>query len=178
MADIEILPFQPILFRNTDEISDCVECNEQPYCQIVAETDQTQFQIKSSNIVVNGNFEDEGESWVDQSPMVVEITSIENESEPGECDGSVNIVISGYTGTITITHIDGVPFGFPVSASATLSNICEGCHYYTFKDSAGKEASIEFCLVENIICGDYSLTTDFEDVNTMQLANCYTTDFV
>ncbi len=169
---IIIIPNQPILFRNTDEIAEDCSCNVQSFCQIINEIDPTQFQIGSDDLVTNGDFEDGNDGWNDIIPLdlVLEITNVSSE---GECDGSVTITPTNGNAPYTYS-LNGSPF----QEENAFLDLCEGCYYATVKDTDGQEESIEFCVVINIICGDYSLTTDFVDVETIELANCYTTDFV
>lgn len=176
MADIEIIPFQPILFRNTAEIEPGCECNKQSYCQIIAETDPTQFQIKSSNVVINGDFEEEGESWEDSEPLIIAL-SVTNESSPGACDGQVFIeVVSGNTGIVSFS-LNGAEFQ---SDNDSYYNLCAGCGFITAQDEEGKQTSAEFCIVENIDCSEFEGAT-LEDViasgkTLSQFYNCTLND--
>ncbi|MES2829685.1 MAG: hypothetical protein V4687_16125 [Bacteroidota bacterium] len=165
------------MFRNTDEIpADGCECNEQTFCQIVNEIDPTQFQIKASNLVVNPDFDGTLDPWYSQLPIQVSI-AVSNVTPGGDCDGSISLDATNYSAPLSYSLNGGtfVPVG---GSSQEYGGLCEGCGFVTVRDSLGYEASVEYCLVENIVCGDYSLTTDFVDVETIELRNCLTTDFV
>lgn len=175
MADIVIIPNQPILFRNTDEISNCVPCNEQPYCQIVYETDATQFQIKSNDIVVNGDFEEEDEGWITPIGLTLEAI-VTNVTGEGECDGSVSFNVYGGGAGVYYYSING---GTP-QTDEVFTGLCAGCYYanvhYGTPDGV-IEGSIEFCISTSQ-CDAGDNTIDLLPYNTIDFLNCNTLDFL
>lgn len=149
---IRILPNQPVFFHLADEV-DC-GCTGQSFCQIIAPTDATQFQLYSSDTVVNGDFAAGLTNWSikDEISLLLEI---ENTDEEGECHGSVTITPTGGTG----------PYNYKLngSGSGTSSNfflgLCEGCYFVLVTDSLGQEATADFCIVVNVDCSEYEGAT-------------------
>jgi len=166
---IEILPFQPVLFKNVYDIEECV-CPDTPYCQIVNPIDDTQYQIKSLTSVINGNFANAGSSWETPEPLSITI-AITNESAIGLCDGSV-----------AFTPVNGTaPYQYSLNGAAPqvsglFENLCVGCNFAYIVDSLGLYSTVEFCILKNINCAIYKGASiqDFIDDNIKlgQLYNC------
>lgn len=171
---ITIIDNQPIRLRNSDSIDVSCDCLGQTYCQPINKNDATQFQVKSSNLVSNGDFTEDLTGWDISEAIIVTIVSIENSSLL-VCDGEITISATGGTPAYTYS-IDGGAFG----GSATFAGLCTGEHFITVKDSLGNEGSLSFELVENIDCSLFSGsdTDDLLPYTTGQLLNCNTDDFI
>lgn len=169
---ITVLPNQPIdLHLEADECG----CTGQNFCQIVNSTDPTQFQLLSSELVLNGSFED-SESW-EVSLGIDLVGTISTVSVTGQCDGTALFVASNFTAPIEFS-MDGITYFAGTPDDYTFTGLCEGKYFVTAKDSLGHEASAVFRVVNPVVCGDYNNTIDFDLINTLQLSNCYTIDFI
>lgn len=168
------IPNQPIRFRDVNTISEDCDCLGQNFCQLVNKNDATQFQLSSTDQVTNGNFESNLDGW-NVLEAIILTAAITNESAADECDGLVTISATGGTGPYTYS-IDGGSFG----ASDTFSDLCAGTYTFTAKDADGNEGSLIVYVDTNITCGDYagSDTDDLLPLNTSQLLNCLTSDFI
>lgn len=166
---ITILNNQPIRFQNSESSGDC-SCEGQRYCQLINNTDDTQFQIATSNTVTNGNFDSNLNGWTYALKVSVTV-AITNESAAEECDGEIEVSGSGGTGPYTYS-IEGGVFG----ALTTFSNLCAGTYVITVKDSLGNEGSASVTVFTNVTCGDYEGATiqDLIDsgITLGQLYNC------
>lgn len=178
---IEIIPNQPIIFRNVDEISSTgCECNEQPFCQIINPLDPTQFQIKSLNNIINGSFFGSLDGWDSGYLGITGIATITNESAISECNGSVTISASGGITTVS----DFYSFSFMGGSfedndmSITYNDLCSGDYWVTIQDSEGNQTSVEFTVSVNITCGLYDTTDELLPFKTSELLNCLTSDFI
>lgn len=172
---INVIKNQPIRFRNSDTISEECDCLGQEFQQLVNNTDQTQYQLSSTNLVSNSDFESNLNGWDIYTAIEIELTALVNESVEGECDGEITVTASGGTGPYTYS-IDGGAFG----GSANFTGLCSGDHYVTVKDSSGNEGSIVVSVDTNVVCGDYagSSTDDLLPLNTSHILNCNTDDFL
>lgn len=163
---ITTIPNQPIRFKNTAIPDECF-CMGQEFAQLINKDDQTQFQIKSSNQVVNGDFTDNLNDWVVYLGITGTVALI-NESDTGACDGSGTITVSGGTPGYTYS-IDGVTF----QASNLFENLCNGHYTVIIKDSTGKQGSVEFDIVTNVVCGTIGcLEYDYLTYDEAVLLNC------
>lgn len=151
MGSITILPYQPIKFKNADEPEVSCGCNIQSYCQIVAPTDPTQFQIRSSNDVFNGNFEDEWDGWVTNPPFYLNVDP--TNATDLDCDGEVAVnVVDAELITYSISLNGGTPVDVIGGGVVTFTDLCVGCYFVTATDPNGNQSSYEFCIVENVDC--------------------------
>lgn len=165
------IPNQPIRLRNTNEIDASCECTGQSYCQLVGMFDGTQFQIRSSNLVSNGDFTEDLTGWNVYESITLEIISVSNVSFGGDCDGSITVSASGGTGPYTYS-IEGTIF----QGSGTFTGLCEGNYYAIAKDTNGNEGSILITISQNVDCSLYEGVTiqDLidEGITLGQLYNC------
>lgn len=178
MGSITILPYQPIKFKNVDEVEASCGCNIQSYCQIVAPTDPTQFQIRSSNDVFNGDFSESADGWQTLVPLIIGLSNFGNETSPGACDGFVTIGVLGGESPYRFSF-NGGAFGAP-AFNGVQTDLCEGCYYVTVKDSVGLEGSFEYCIATNVDCSEFEGAT-LQDVidsgNTLaEFYNCTLND--
>lgn len=164
---IEILPFQPVLFKDVNDTEECL-CPDTPYCQIVNPVDETQYQIKSLNAIINGNFANAGNSWETPEPLRVQVI-VTNESAIGLCDGSV-----------ALTPLNGTdPYQYSLNGGTLQSNdffenLCEGCYFAYIVDSIGLETSVEFCVYGNVNCSTYKGASIQDLINdNIQLSQLY-----
>jgi hypothetical protein len=161
---------QPIRFRNADSVSEDCDCSGQRFCQLINNTDNTQFQIQASNTVTNGEFTTDLTGWTFALKITVSATVI-NESADGECDGEIEVSASGGTGPYTYS-IDGGAFG----GGTIFSGLCDGSYIITVKDSLGNEGSLLVTIYTNVDCGLYEGSTiqDLidDDIVLGQLYNC------
>lgn len=165
---------QPIRFQNVDSIDESCDCLGQNFCQLINKNDQTVFQLNSTDLITNGNFESNLDDW--GIFEAIEVTAaITNESAEDECDGEIEATATGGTGPYTYSK-DGGLFG----ASDTFTNLCAGTYVLTVKDSLGNEGSISVEVFTNVICGAYSGATiqDLIDngITLGQLYNCTLSD--
>lgn len=170
---IIIIPNQPIRFRNIAIPESCI-CMGQEFSQLINKDDQTQFQIKSTDQVINGDFTDNLDGWnVYVSISGIAITT--NTSSPDICDGQVNITASGGTAPYTYSIDAGETF----QSSNIFTGLCNENYSVIIKDSLGREGNVEFGLISNIVCGDYadSYLSDIDDIELSQINNCYLDDF-
>lgn len=173
---ITIIPNQPIMFRNVSEEQDGCECNEQSFCQIINELDETQFQIRSTNSVLNPNFDGVLDPWYSQLPIQIQLV-VTNVSPEGDCDGSISLSSSNYSAPISYS-LNGGDFVPVMGSDIDFNDLCEGYGFATVRDSEGNEASVEFYIVENINCSLYDSTDELLPFQTSQLINCLTSDFI
>lgn len=171
---ITVIPNQPIRFRNVADIDPSCECMGQNYCQLVQTFDPTQFQIKSSDLVTNGDFTANLDGWNVFEAIVVMLESIVNPST-GECDGEFEVSVSGGTGPYTYS-IDGVTF----QATGIFEDLCPDVYTVVVKDADGNEGSLIVNLDENVDCSQFadSTTDDLLTYNTNQFLNCNTDNFI
>lgn len=172
---ITILRNQPIDFNAESDGVDC-GCGNKPFCQLIDPTDATQFQILSSDLVVNGVFDNEGEGWVTSLPFMFTIDSISNETAEGECDGAATVSVSNYTGVVQMSLNGGALS--PEPGYLILEDLCAGYYYITAIDEDGNQGSLEFYIYTNVDCGDYDSTDELLPFTTGQLLNCLTLDFI
>jgi hypothetical protein len=161
---------QPIRFRNADSISEACDCQGQRFCQLINNTDETQFQIQSSNTVTNGDFTTDLTGWTFATKIVV-TAIVTNESQPLECDGTIEINATGGTGPYTYS-INGGAF----TGDNTSGGECPGDYILTVKDSLGNEGSLVVTIYTNIDCSIYEGATiqDLIDdgITLGELYNC------
>jgi hypothetical protein len=168
---ITTIPNQPVNFRSSTV--EC-ECLGQEYSQLVNKNDQTQYQISSTSVLTNGDFETDLTGW--NVFEAIEVTAaITNESAEGACDGEIEVSATGGSGGYTYS-IDGGFFG----GSDTFTGLCDGTYLITVKDSSGNEGSLSVTIETNITCGSYagSDTDDLLPLTTSQILNCLTSDFL
>ncbi len=170
---ITILRNQPIDFNTEDEL-DC-GCTGSGFCQLIDPSDPTQFELSSTDTISNGDFAFDETGWSVTDSLVIELIIV-NESEPGACDGSINIYVPNRSDHYT-SYIDGEVPKTDFGGYVTYIGLCAGCYFFTIVDDDGRQGSVEQCIVNGLICSDYVKTTDFVDVNTLELNNCKTTDF-
>jgi hypothetical protein len=167
---VTIINNQPIRFRNADSVSEDCDCSGQRFCQLVNNTDETQFQIKASNAVTNGDFTTDLTGWA-FAPKIVVTAITTNESQELECDGTIEITATGGTAPYTYS-INGGAF----TGDNTSGGECQGDYIITVKDSLGNEGSLVVTIFTNIICEDYQGATiqDLIDDGIIlgQLYNC------
>ncbi len=162
------IPNQPVNFNNIALPAECA-CMGQEFSQLVNKDDQTQFQIKSTSVISNGDFETDLTGWNIFEEIEIE-AAITNESEAGECDGAITAAAAGGTAPYTYS-IDGGAFG-----SGTFTGLCAGEHTIVAKDVNGNEGNLTIEVFTNIVCGDYEGATiqDLIDDGILlgQLYNC------
>ena len=170
---ISILEYQPVRFRTTQQIeADSCDCGEKVFCQKVNKNDPTQWQLLSSNLIVNGSFDSGLNGW-DQAEALTVSVAITNESTAGACDGEITITASGGTGPYTYS-IDGITF----SSSNTFTDLCVGCNNIVVIDSLGNIGFITACVDTNVNCAAFDMTNELLPFNTSQFLNCLTSDFL
>lgn len=174
---ITILNNQPIRFRTDSQIAEDNEncqCIGHDYCQLIEKHDETQFQIKQSNSVANGDFDNDLMDWNIFEAIIISIDSM---TLPDEdiCDGSIDISAIGGAPAYEYS-IDGGPY----QVSTTFSGLCQGYHFITVKDSLGNEGTLDFDLAVAINCADFagSTTDDLLPYITDQFLNCNTDDLI
>jgi hypothetical protein len=161
---------QPIRFQNINAIDESCDCLGQSFCQLINQNDNTQFQVNSTNLVLNGDFESNLDGWGIYE--AIEVTAIIiNETADGECDGEIEISATGGFSPYTYS-INGGAF----SGSNVFSNLCAGNYIITVKDINGNEGSLYTEVFTNVVCGDYEGSTIQDLINdgiTLgQLYNC------
>jgi hypothetical protein len=168
---VTIIENQAINFGLQSESDDC-SCNKKTYCQLVNKNDIGKYQILSSTVIENGNFNDGEEGWtiIDNITSTIEII---NESAEDECDGSLEVTPTSGTGPYEYS-LNGATF----VSSGLFENLCVGCYTIVIKDSAGAIGATSGCIVTNIVCGDYTETDELLPFTTAQLLNCLTSDFI
>jgi hypothetical protein len=172
---INILKYQPVVFRTTQEIEqENCECSDKPFCQLVNKNDATQWQLLSTNIVVNGTFDTTLDDWNINDPISISI-DITNESEEGECDGQLIVTPTGGTGPYEYSK-DGVTF----QSSDTFEDLCTGCYNIIVRDSLGNLGFATACIDTNVDCSVYNSPDLFDLSNTdlSKLINCYLFDLL
>lgn len=172
---ITLIPFQPIRFRDVNQIDTDCECLGQNFCQKIQKSDATQFQLKSSDFVSNGEFGSDLEGW-DVYEAVVGTAAITNESAEDECDGSVIITAGGGSGPYEYS----IDYGQTYQSSSTFSDLCSGDYVVIIRDDDGRYGSVEFSIVVNIDCSQYEGATiqDLIDagITLQELYNCTLSD--
>jgi len=173
---ITVIPNQPIRLRDSNTIDTSCECLGQSYCQLINIFDNTQFQIRSSNLVSNGTFATDLTGWNVYLGITIDLVSFIN-TIFGQCDGSVVASASGGTGPYEYS-IDGGEF----QVSGTFIDLCQGNHYIIAKDVDGNEGILPFETFANIgDCSFYAGSTlqDLIDSNITlgQTYNCTLGDF-
>lgn len=171
---IKIINNQPIILRDSNTIDgEPCKCHGQLYCQLIEKNDETQFQIKVSNEVLNGEFAIDLNSWNVYLAIIIELTTIINPNV-STCDGSVTVSVIGGTGPYEFS-IDGGAY----VTTTTFSSLCSGFHFIIAKDSLGNQGAIEFIL-SAIDCADFADATTNELLfyYTNQIINCTTNDFL
>jgi len=162
---------QPIRFQDVNQVDTSCDCLGQNFCQLIDQNDPTQFQINSTDLATNGNFESNLDGWDIFEAIEVSIVDVTNESTEGDCDGEIEVLASGGVPGYTYS-IDGGSFG----GSATFTGLCAGTYIITVKDSEGNEGSISITVFTNITCGLYSGATiqDLIDdgITLGELYNC------
>lgn len=167
---ITVINNQPIRLRNINEIDESCECAGQLYSQLINRNDETQFQIKSSSLITNGNFDSDLDGWNVFAAIVIILESILDPSF-GECDGELEVSASGGTGPYTYS-IDGINF----QVSTLFTGLCPGIYYIIAKDTEGNEGILEINLLESVNCSLYAGATIQDLINDGvllgQLYNC------
>lgn len=172
---ISILKYQPVLFRTTQEIDqENCECSDKPFCQLVNKNDATQWQLRSSNLVINGTFDTTLDDWEIKESITgtVEITNV---SPNGDCDGSLEITASGGTGPYEYS-INGTTF----QSSNLFEDLCVGCYNIIIRDSLGSLGFLSACIDTNVDCSLYNSPDlfDLSDTYLSQLINCELNDLI
>ena len=164
------IPNQPIRLRDSNLIDTSCDCLGQRYCQLINIFDNTQFQIRSSNLVANGTFASSLDGWNVYLGITPELVSLIN-ATIDNCDGSVVVSASGGTGPYEFS-INGGTF----QVSGTFTGLCPGNYYVTVKDADDNEGALFFQIFENVDCSLYAGATiqDLIDNNITlgQLYNC------
>lgn len=170
---ISIIPNQPIRLSLIDDAESC-ECGTKEYCQMINKNDQTQWQIKSTDIILNGSFTDGLNHWVIGKIISVHV-DIVNESAEGVCDGSLTIIASEGMPAYQYS-LDGITF----QSSNEFDNLCADCYNIIVKDSEGNKGYATACVDTNIDCGTYpdAYLFDLENINLSKLLNCYLHDLL
>lgn len=153
----------------------CV-CWEKSYCQLVNNNDETQFEIKSSQVVPNANFESGFDDWNLIDEIVVSAYPV-NTTE-GVCEGEIDATATGGNGGPYEYSIDGINF----SSSGLFEDLCEGEYTIIARDTDGNEGSATFDIFVNANCGDYECST-LQDLIDSDLPlgaflNCQLLDFL
>lgn len=171
---ITILRNQPIMFHLPSD-TDC-GCNGKSFCQIISQTDPTQFQISSSDRVSNGSFDISLLPWISADAILMS-SDTTNASSPTACDATATITATGYSGTIQFS-LNGGAYQNAPGGVLEYTGLCGECYFVTAQDSTGNQSSIEFCADPDIVCGGYRTTDSVLPFKTSQLLNCSTSDFV
>lgn len=171
---ITIIKNQAINFRLLTEIeADICNCSYKPYCQKVNKFDAGKFQIISTNLITNGEFNGSN-GWVTGDEITASAV-ITNETVADECDGSIVVTASGGTAPYTYSK-DGTTF----QGSSTFSDLCDGCYYIIVKDSVGNLGFVTGCIDTNVVCGSYTSPDlyDLRLVDLSKLINCDLFDLI
>lgn len=176
---IRIIGYQPIRFRTVQQIEqeDC-QCQGKCFCQLINKNDATTWQINSDNVVVNGTFDTSLEDWNINESLTLDIT-ITNELQDGECDGSIEVLVSGGVGPWEYS-IDGVNFtpGNVFDNLNIFTDLCSGCYNIVVKDSLGNLGFSIACVDENVDCNSFDMTDELLPYKTSNFLNCLTSDFL
>lgn len=153
----------------------CV-CWEKSYCQLVNNNDETQFEIKSSQVVPNANFESGFDDWNLIDEIVVSAYPV-NTTE-GLCEGEIEATATGGNEGPYEYSIDGINW----QSSGLFEDLCEGEHTITARDTDGNEGSQSFTIYANANCEDYQCST-LQDLIDSGLPlgaflNCTLSDFL
>jgi hypothetical protein len=170
---INILKYQPVVFRTTQEIEqENCECSDKPFCQLVNKNDATQWQLLSTNLVVNGTFDTTLDDWNIQESLIVTV-QITNESAEGECNGELVVTATGGTGPYEYSK-DGTTF----QVSDTFEDLCADCYTIVVRDSLGNLGFATACVDTNVDCSLYNSPDlfDLSDTYLSQLINCELND--
>jgi len=106
------------------------------------------------NLVDNGTFTSGSTGWSSVNPMIISITSFDNESGMGAEDGTVTFGVSGGTGPYTWS-IDGINY----QASSTFTGLAGGVYTVTAIDSNGLISTDSYTVYTNVDCSDYEGST-------------------
>ena len=169
---ITIIENQAVKFNKQQS---CV-CWEKSYCQLVNNNDETQFEIKSSQVVPNADFESGFDDWNLIDEIVVSAYPV-NTTE-GVCEGEIDATATGGNGGPYEYSIDGINF----SSSGLFEDLCEGEYTIIARDTDGNEGSATFEIFVNTNCGDYECST-LQDLIDSDLPlgaflNCQLLDFL
>ncbi len=165
---------QPIRFQNESQIDVSCDCLGQDFCQMVESNDPTQFQLSSSNLITNGEFESNLTGWTIYLAMLITV-DITNESVEDACDGEFTVNATGGSGGYTYS-IDGGAYG----GSSTFSGLCVGDYVVSVKDSNGDTVQVTVTIETSVDCSSFagSLTSDLLPYNTSDFLNCSTDNFI
>jgi hypothetical protein len=169
---ITIIDNQPVKFNKQQS---CV-CWEKSYCQLVNNNDDTQFEIKSSQVVPNADFESGFDDWNLIDEIIVSAYTV-NTTE-GVCEGEIDATATGGNGGPYEYSIDGINF----QSSGLFEDLCEGEYTVTARDTDGNEGSTTFEIFVNANCEDYECST-LQDLIDSDLPlgaflNCQLLDFL
>lgn len=170
---ITLIKNQAVNFRLlTDIEADVCACSYKCYCQKVNKFDASKFQIISSNVVSNGNFDNGLVGWVIKSPILLTLV-ITNESFLGTCDGEVVINATGGTPAYQYS-LDGITF----QISNTFTGLCIGEYNVFVKDTLDNYGFANFSIDKNVDCADYAIPDLFDliNLNLSQIINCELND--
>ncbi len=170
------IPNQPIRFQNESQIDVSCDCMGQPFCQLIESNDPTQFQLSSSNLITNGDFESNLTGWSIYLAMIL-TAEITNESVVDECDGEVTVIATGGAGGYTYSFDGGA-----YSGTSTFVGLCAGDYIIIAKDSNGETVQITVTVATNVDCSYYEgaiLQDLIDDGKTLEeLYNCTLDDLI
>lgn len=146
---ITIIDNQVVKFNKQ---SSCV-CWEKSFCQLVNSNDETQFEIKSSQVVPNSDFESGFDNWNLINEITVSAYPV-NTTE-GVCEGEIDAIATGGNGGPYEYSIDGVNF----SSLGLFENLCQGEYTIIARDTDGNEGSTTFEIFVNADCSQYECST-------------------
>jgi hypothetical protein len=169
---ITLIENQAINFRLESESEDC-SCNKKRFCQKVNNNDVGKFQVISTSIIQNGDFNNpDGWEFVD----VLNVnTFVVNESFNGDCDGSITVTATGGDSNYEYS-IDGVNF----QISNLFDDLCQGCYNIVVKDGNGALGFAYACIGKSVDCSSYNTPELFDLLNTTlnDLINCELNDLL
>jgi hypothetical protein len=146
---ITIINNQPIQFFTEQEIDKSCFCLGREYEQIIGTNDPTQFQVKTSDVVGNGNFSNGLDGWLTAPSLQLQGVST-NETGLGLCDGTITLTASGGT-PIYLYSIDGINF----VVSNVFTNLCSSNYILYVKDAEDNIASVTIGIGTNVDCSLY-----------------------
>lgn len=147
---IEIINNQPIQFYTEQELNTSCFCLGREYEQIINPSDPTQFQVKTTDVIDNGGFQNGLDGWDTATALQLSGVST-NETSLAACDGTITLTETGGTPTY-LYSIDGINF----VVSNVFSNLCSDNYVLYVKDSNGITASVTVGVGTSIDCSLYA----------------------
>lgn len=129
----------------------------------------------SLNLISNGGFTGSDTDWSSVNPMIISVTSFDNESSFGASDGSVTFGVSGGVAPFQWS-LDGINF----QSSSTFTLLTAGEYTVTVIDTNGLISTDTYIVYTNADCSTFtgSTTSDLLPYTTTELIECLTSDFI